>query len=90
MLKKILCNYEFICNGQTFRSFGAYLGDTANTKVAKQKDYSSDIVCLALKITKEELARMINTKYWDITKAKIEAAGITFRNLDIYFYPAEK
>lgn len=87
MLKKILCNYEFIYNGHSFKAFGAYLGDTTNPKVAKQKDYSADVICQALKVGKEELAQMINTKYWDITRAKIEAAGITFRTLEIYFYP---
>lgn len=87
MLKKILCNYEFIYNGHSFKSFGTYLGDTNNPKVAKQKDYSGDIICLALKISNEALAKMLNTKYWDINQSKIEAAGIHFRTLEIYFYP---
>ncbi len=87
MLKKILCNYEFVYNGHAFKGYDFYLGDTNNTKVAKQKDYSSDIVCVALKINNEELAKMLNTKYWDITLAKLEAFGIKFNLLDIYFYP---
>ena len=87
MLRKILANYEFVFMGKTFKAFDLYLGDTANPKVAKQKDYSCDVVCLALKITNEELARMLNTKYWDINSGKLEAAGIHFNMLEIHFFP---
>lgn len=87
MLKKILCNYEFVFNGRTLKGSDLYLGDTNNTKLAKQKDYSSQIVCLALKINNEELAKMLNTKYWDINLSKLEAYGMKFVMLEIYFYP---
>lgn len=87
MLRKILANYEFVFMGKTFKAFDLYLGDTANPKVAKQKDYSCEVVCLALKITNEELARMLNTKYWDVNSAKLEAAGIHFNMLEIHFFP---
>lgn len=87
MLRKILANFEFVFMGKTFKGFDLYLGDTTNTKVAKQKDYSCDIVCLTLKITNEELARMLNTKYWDINISKLEAAGIRFNFLEIHFFP---
>ena len=87
MLRKILANYEFVFMGKTFKAFDLYLGDTANTKVAKQRDYSCEVVCLALKITNEELARMLNTKYWDVNASKLEAAGIHFNMLEIHFFP---
>lgn len=88
MLRKILCNYEFFYRGAVYKSQALYLGDTNVPRAALQRDYSLQVVSLALKITEEELARMLNSKYWDISRQKLADAGFLFKQLDIYFYPS--
>jgi hypothetical protein len=90
MLRKVLCNYEFLFNGTPYKGYGLYLEDTANPKVCKYKDYSAQIVSLVLKRTPEELGKMVQCKYWDISRAKLEAGGIKIRTMEIFFYPAVK
>ncbi len=87
MLRKILINYEFSHQGTIYKSFGTYVGDTGNISSAKNKDYSAEIVCLAMKINNEQLATMLNTRYWDITQAKLLAHGFVFRFIEVDFYP---
>ena len=87
MLRKILCNYEFIYQGIPYKGCGLYLGDTANHKTVQYKDFSTQIVCLVLKPTEEELGRMCQCQYWDINRGRLESIGILFRMLEIYFYP---
>lgn len=86
-LKKVLCNFEFTYLGARHVSCGFYLGDTANPKAVKGKDYTPIIVCQSLKISAEQLANMLKCKYWDINRDKLEKAGIIFSRLEIYFYP---
>ena len=90
MLRKILCNYEFSYHGNVYRGYGIYLGDTANHRNVEHKDFSSQVVCLALKHTEEELGRLCKCKYWDITRKTLEATGLNFRKLEIFFYPEPK
>lgn len=87
MLRKVLCNYEFIYEGITHKAYGEYLGDTSNVNSAKTKDYSSEVACKALKMGTEELAKMLNMKYWDISKFKLEQSGFKFVQIEIFFYP---
>lgn len=87
MLRKILINYEFSYQGITYKSFGAYVGDTGNMLSVKNKDYSAEIVCLAMKISNEELATMLHTHYWDINQPKLIANGFRFRYVEVEFYP---
>ena len=86
-LKKILCNFEFSYLGIRYMASGFYLGDTAAPKAVIGRDYTATIVCQTLRITNEELANFLKCKYWDITREKLEKAGIIFNKLDIYFYP---
>jgi len=87
MLRKILCNYEFTYYGITYKGTDLYLGDTVNYRVAKHKDYASQVVSLVLRRSKEELSKITKSKYWDITQVKLELAGFMFRKLEIHFYP---
>ena len=89
-LKKILCNFEFNYLGIRYVACGFYLGDTGNPRVVQGKDYTPVIVCQTLKISDEQLANMLKCKYWDITREKLEQAGITFTRLEIYFYPPKE
>lgn len=88
MLRNILCNYEFLYRGVVYKCQGLYLGDTNVPRVALQRDYSLQVVSLALKITEEDLARALNSKYWDISRKKLAEAGFLFKQLDVYFYPS--
>lgn len=87
MLRKILIDYEFVLNGKTYKEYGVYLGDTAIPKAAKQKDFTPQIACYALKVTGEELGKMLKAHYWDINKAKLEKYGFVFVKTNISFYP---
>lgn len=89
-LKKILCNFEFNYSGSRYMGNGFYLGDTANPKVALNKDYTPMVVCQTLKISSEQLGNYLKCKYWDINQDKLAKAGIVFSKLDIYFYPPNK
>lgn len=86
-LRKILCNFEFSYLGIRYMARAFYLGDTANPKVVAGKDFTPMIVCQTLKITNEQLAALLQCKYWDITQEKLAKAGINFLKLEIYFYP---
>ena len=87
MLRKILIDYEMIYQGKIYKEYGVYLGDTAIPKAAKQKDFTPQIVCYALKVTGEELGKMVKTHYWDINKAKLEKSGFVFVKINMTFYP---
>ena len=88
MLRKILCDYEFVYQGKTYKEYGLYLGDTTVPNQAKRKDFTAQIICYTLKLTEEELGKMIRVRYWDIDRSKLELAGFVFVRLDIYFYPS--
>jgi hypothetical protein len=87
MLRKVLCNYEFSQNGIPYKGYGLYLEDTSNPKTVKYKDYSCQVVCLVLKRTPEELSKIVQCKYWDINRAKLERVGFKISMLEVYFYP---
>lgn len=87
MLRKILCDFEFVYQGRSYKEYGLYLGDTTIPHVAKKRDFTPEIVCQTLKLTKEELGKMIRVHYWDINRAKLELSGFIFVKLEIYFFP---
>lgn len=87
MLRKILCDFEIVYQGKTYKEYGIYLGDTSVPRTAKQKDYTPQIVCYALKVSGEELGKMVKSHYWDINKDKLEKAGFVFAKIDLSFYP---
>ncbi|MDR0953072.1 MAG: hypothetical protein LBM71_02630 [Elusimicrobiota bacterium] len=91
MLRKILCNFEFTTpDGRIFKAYDFYLGDTAEPKTVRHKDFTPEIVCQSLKMSEEALAKRLNTSYWDINRDKLEQNGFTFRLLEIFFYPDPK
>ncbi|MDR0734993.1 MAG: hypothetical protein LBG16_04850 [Elusimicrobiota bacterium] len=87
MIRKILCNYEFTYHGIPYKGYGLYLGDTSNHKTVQYKDFSSQVACLVLKHTEEELGRVCQCKYWDINRKRLETAGIMMKMIEVYFYP---
>ncbi len=87
MLRKILIDYEIIYQGKIYKEYGVYLGDTSVPKAAKQKDFTPQIVCYALKINGEELGKIVKAHYWDINKDKLEKNGFVFNRIDLNFYP---
>lgn len=87
MLRKILCDFEFIYLGRIYKSFGFYLGDTTLPHIAKNKDVTPQIVCQSFKIPIEELGRILKIHYWDIDRNKLEQAGFKFVKVQIKFYP---
>ena len=88
MLRKILCDFEFIYLGRIYKSFGFYLGDTTLPHIAKSKDVTPQIVCQSFKIPIEELGRILKIHYWDIDRNKLEQAGFKFVKVQIKFYPS--
>ena len=87
MLRKILCDFEFVFRGKCYKGYGLYLGDTTIPKVAKKKDMTPQIICQTFKISEEELGKLIRVHYWDLDRAKLEKAGFVFIKIDINFYP---
>ena len=87
MLRKILCDFEFVYMGRIYKSFGFYLGDTTIPHIAKTKDVTPQIVCQSFKIPIEELGRIIKVRYWDIDKNKLEQAGFKFVKVQLKFFP---
>lgn len=88
MLRKILCDFEFIYQGKTYKEYGLYLGDTTIPHVAQKKDFTTQIICQTLKMTEEELGKIIKVPYWDIDRMKLEQAGFIFTKINIYFFPS--
>ncbi len=87
MLRKILCDFEFIYKGKIYKAFNFYLGDTNRPQAAKTKDYTPQIVCKSFKIGTEELGKILKVHYWDIDKNKLERAGFKFIKIHIKFSP---
>ena len=87
MLRKVLCDFEFVYQGRSYKEYGLYLGDTSVPNLAKRKDYTCQIVCQTFKMTEEELGKRIRVHYWDIDRNKLALAGFIFVKLDIYFFP---
>lgn len=87
MLRKILCDFEFIYMGRIYKSFGFYLGDTTLPQIAKTKDITPQIVCQSFKIPIEELGKILKVHYWDIDKNKLEQAGFKFVKVQMKFFP---
>ncbi len=86
-MNKVLVTYEFVHNNTIYNGYREHIGDTTSPRVAKNKDYSTVIVCRALKTTAEELGKQFGVKYWDINRSILEAHGFFFNRLDIEFYP---
>ena len=87
MLRKILCDYEFFFRGRWYRERAVYLGDTMVPAIAQKKDYTSQIVCYALKLSEEDIASLIRVHYWDLDKNKLEKAGFIFTKIKLDFFP---
>ena len=87
MLRKILIDFEFVFQGKVYKEYSVYLGDTTIPKAAKTKDFTPQIACYALKMSGEELGKMIKTPYWDINKNKLELAGFAVIRIQMNFFP---
>ena len=87
MLRKILCDFEFIYRGRIYKAFSFYLGDTSRPQTAKNKDVTPQIVCKSFKISLEELGKKLKVHYWDIDRNKLEHAGFKFIKIHIKFSP---
>ena len=87
MLRKILCDFEFIYAGRIYKAYSFYLGDTTLPNVAKTKDVTPQIVCQSFKISIEELGKNLKVHYWDIDRHKLEQAGFQFVKIQLKFFP---
>ena len=87
MLRKILCDFEFIYRGRIYKAFSFYLGDTTLPKSFKTKDITPQIVCQSFKISIEELGKILQVHYWDIDRNKLELAGFKFVKIQLKFFP---
>ncbi len=87
MLRKVLCDFEFIYRGRIYKAFGFYLGDTTLPQQTRTKDMTPQIVCKAFKISIEELGKMLKIHYWDIDRNKLELAGFKFVKISLKFFP---
>ncbi|MBQ4493813.1 MAG: hypothetical protein II972_04370 [Elusimicrobiaceae bacterium] len=87
MLRKILCDFEFIYRGRIYKAFGFYLGDTTLPQTFKTKDVTPQIVCQSFKIGIEELGKILKVHYWDIDRNKLELAGFKFVKIQLKFFP---
>ncbi len=87
MLRKILCDYEFFFRGRWYKDHAVYLGDTMAPALALKKDYTTQIVCYALKLSEEEIGGIIKVHYWDLDRVKFEKAGFVFTKIHLDFYP---
>ena len=87
MLRKMLCDFEFIYAGRIYKAFGFYIGDTTVPHIAKTKDITPQIVCQSFKISIEELGKILRVHYWDIDKHKLELAGFKFVKIQLKFFP---
>ena len=87
MLRKVLCNYEFIFRGRRYKEKGLYLGDTMLPALTLKKDFTPQIVSYALKLSEEEIGSLIRVHYWDLDRNKLELAGFAFIKIELDFYP---
>ena len=87
MLRKILCDFEFIYRGRIYKAFSFYLGDTTLPKSFKTKDITPQIVCQSFKISIEALGKILQVHYWDIDRNKLELAGFKFIKIQLKFFP---
>ena len=87
MLRKILCDYEFIFRGRGYKSYDLYLGDTTVPYIVLKRDLTPQIVSSALKLSIEELGNLIKVHYWDLDRPKLEHAGFIFIKIEINFSP---